>query len=309
MDLSELFVSHKQVDNVNFDESVAPSNSTMWGDLARVRSLLQQMSTPLPEPELPEVVYDKSSIPGVYSWVVASEKEDYDGDSPTNLGWKVKFGTKTEPIDNTSVSNAAVSATNLNRTFNTTSRSGSVIPLPEQTTTQSSTTPAKSTQQTTRKYESLAKKRRSSHYTTFKQELDKFISQNPEYSDIADQLDYLAALESAYQKEVPNKGGSSALGWFQFLDSTRTGLGNTQSREDFAKDAQSQLKLAASYYRSLQNQVRRWGGDPTDFATMYGAWWNPASAKQFITDPTYDLTTKYGESLSMVRQKAIDLLA
>lgn len=254
MNLSELFVSHKQVDNVDFDESVEPITSPMMTNLARVRTLLKPTpaSLPEPEPDLPEVEYDKSSIPGVYSWVVASEQDGYGGNSPTNLGWKVKFGTKTE---------------------------------------------------------SLSKKRQSPYYKTFRQELDKFIESRPEYSDIADQLDYLAALESAYQKEVPNKGGSSALGWFQFLDSTRTGLGNTQSREDFAKDAQSQLELAASYYRSLQNQVRRWGGDPTDFATMYGAWWNPASAKQFITDPTYDLTTKYGESFSMVRQKAIDLLA
>ena len=67
--------------------------------------------------------------------------------------------------------------------------------------------------------------------------------------------------------------------------------------------------MAADYYRNLQNQVKRWGGDPTDFVTMYGAWWNPESAKKFISDPTYDLTTKYGESFSMVHQKAIDLLA
>lgn len=308
MDLSELFVSHKQVDNVDFDESVAPSTSTMWGDLARVRSLLQQMSTPLPEPELPEVVYDKSSIPGVYSWVVASEKEDYDGDSPTNLGWKVKFGTKTEPIDNTSVYNAAVSATNLNRTFNTTSRSGSVIPLPEQPTKQSSTTPAKSTQQTTRKYESLAQKRRSPHYATFRQELDKFIELHPEYSDIKEHLDYLASLESTYKQNASNAAGSGALGWFQFTDGTRK-MYSSKSRVDFASDAQEQLLAAAKYYRNLQRDLKRWGGDPNDFANMYGMWWRPQSQKDFMKDPNYDYVTQWGESFRDVRQKAVDLLA
>lgn len=261
MNLSELFVSHKQVENVDFDDSVDPITSPMLTDLARVRTLLK----PTPE-SLPEVEYDTSSIPGVYSWVVASEQDGYGGNSPTNLGWKVKFGTKTESM------------------------------------------PTGSTQQTTKKYESLAKKRQSPYYKTFRQELDKFIESRPEYGDIKEHLDYLASLESTYKQNASNAAGSGALGWFQFTDGTRKQYSN-KSRVDFASDAQEQLLAAAKYYRNLQNSLKLWGGDPNDFASMYGMWWRPQSQKDFMKDPNYDYVTQWGESFRDVRQKAIDLLA
>jgi hypothetical protein len=272
MKLSDLFVSYNQVDAVDFNSPEDGVVDPIYVNLERAKAALSgnlNQSVAVPG-ATPEIKVDRLGVPEMYSWVVASEKGHSGDVSDATRNWSVRTIPMTEPADATSIAEL---------------RKGSG------------------------KYASIASLRQSPHYKVFKQELDKFISQNPEYSDIKEHLDYLAALESTYEQKVPNKGGSSALGWFQFLDSTRTGLGNTQSREDFAKDAQSQLKLAASYYRSLQNQVRRWGGDPTDFVTMYGAWWQPAAAKEFISNPTYDLTTKYGESFSAVHQKAIDLLA
>lgn len=153
----------------------------------------------------------------------------------------------------------------------------------------------------------LTKYRSSSGYSKFKSELDKFIQNNQQYSSIKDSLDYLAALESRYQMDVENKAGSSALGWFQLLDSTRSAY-NSQSREDFAKDPQAQLKAAAQHYTALQKQIKNWGGDPNDFVTMYSAWWRPESAKRYIEDNTYDYRTRYNESLCDIRKRASDLL-
>lgn len=144
-------------------------------------------------------------------------------------------------------------------------------------------------------------------YERFKQEMDIFLDENPEYESIKDSLYRLAALESSYQLEVTNKAGSGALGWFQFMDGTRKAY-NTQTREQFAKDPQAQLLAAARYYTDLQYEIARRGGDPNDFETMYGAWWRPESAYAYLKDPNYDFKTKFGESFQQIRQRARNLV-
>ena len=170
------------------------------------------------------------------------------------------------------------------------------------------TTNTKSENKLENKIESkiLQEYRTNPGYKEFKTELDKFITNNPEYSDIKNDLDYLAALESRYIKDVENYQGSKALGWFQFMDNTRFPY-NKQSRQEFANDAQSQLLTAAKYYRHLQNQIKNKGGDPTDFVTMYGAWWRPSSAYKYITNPNYNYTSKYDEDFLTIRNRAAKL--
>ena len=141
-----------------------------------------------------------------------------------------------------------------------------------------------------------------------KKELDTFIANNPQYSNIKNNLDYLAALESRYNMSVENYAGSKALGWFQFMDDTRKPY-NNQSRQQFANDAQAQLLTAAKYYTDLQKQVKGWGGDPDDFVTMYGAWWRPDSAKKYIQNPSHNHSTIYNEDFQTIRQRAKDLIS
>lgn len=144
-------------------------------------------------------------------------------------------------------------------------------------------------------------------YKRFKEELAKFIEENPQYADIQDSLSRIAALESAYVMDIPNKAGSSALGWFQFTDGTRKAY-NSQTREQFTHDPQAQLMAAARHYTNLQREVKKRGGDPNDFVTMYGAWWRPASAYNYIKNPDYDFKTKYNESFQQIIQRARNLL-
>ena len=154
----------------------------------------------------------------------------------------------------------------------------------------------------------LQQYRDSQDYQNFKQQLDTFINNNAQYASIKDSLDYLAALESRYQMGVENYQGSTALGWFQFMDKTRKPY-NNQTRQQFANDAQAQLLTAAKYYTDLQNRVRQWGGDPNDFVTMYGAWWRPESTRQYIQDSNHNHRTKYNEDFLTIRQRAQNLLA
>lgn len=144
------------------------------------------------------------------------------------------------------------------------------------------------------------------NYKLFKTELNKFIQKNPEYKDMAKFLEGFACLESSYNQFAINEA-SNALGWFQFLDSTRKDY-NKQSREEFVNDAQEQLRVAAKHFTSLRKQVKSWGGDPEDFALLYAAWWRPESAKLFIKDPTYDYVSPHGERFSNVYKKAKKLM-
>lgn len=147
----------------------------------------------------------------------------------------------------------------------------------------------------------------STDYEFFMQELEKFVENNPKYKDIKNYLANLAALESNYKLNIENKQGSGALGWFQFMDSTRAAY-NTQTREQFAHDPQAQLLAAAQHYTKLQKEIRKRGGDPDDFVTMYGAWWRPSSAYQYLQDPNYNITTKYNENFQKIRQRARNLV-
>lgn len=143
-------------------------------------------------------------------------------------------------------------------------------------------------------------------YKIFKSELNKFIKNNPEYKNLEQYLDGFAKLESSYNQFAVNKN-SNALGWFQFLDSTRK-IYNKQSREEFSKDAQAQLRAASQHLTSLRKQIKSWGGDDSDFSLLYAAWWRPESARLFIKDPNYDYVSPHGERFSTVYNKAKKLM-
>ena len=140
------------------------------------------------------------------------------------------------------------------------------------------------------------------NYKVFKAELNKFIQNNPEYKDLEQYLNGIAKLESSYNQFAINKK-SNALGWFQFLDSTRKDY-NKQSRKEFSRDAQAQFKAASQHLTSLRKQIKSWGGDDTDFPLLYAAWWNPSSVKSFIKNPNYDWVSPHGERFSTIYNKA-----
>ena len=272
MELKDLFVSHKQVEPVSFSFQKPQLPTLMYLNLERAQK------------------------------VASSEQEDSHIPSPSTQirNWKVN---STKPLNN------ATSATNINNEENTEKTYLDNYSIEQNPSNAENNSQFELPSNPVIKETALLKKYRSSQdYVSFKKELDTFINNNPQYKDIKDSLDYLAALESRYQMGVENYQGSKALGWFQFMDNTRHDY-NNQSREEFAKDPQAQLKAAAQHYTSLQKQIKGWGGDPDDFVTMYGAWWRPDSARIFIQDPTHNHSTIYNEDFQKIRRRAQDLLA
>ena len=81
----------------------------------------------------------------------------------------------------------------------------------------------------------------------FNQAFDQYAATHQVDSQTRQILTNIAEMESRFNSNAANPG-SSARGWFQFIDSTRRQLGNTQSQQDFMNDIQSQINLAVNLY-------------------------------------------------------------
>lgn len=269
MKLKDLFVSHKQVNPVSFSFEVPSLPTTLYSNYDRASKATQSDTSK---------TQDQEQEQDMSTWKVG-------GSDPYNSVWVV--GTKKG---------------------NTYENKEEEISIPYREGVKPDSKPEKKSNPSNKTTSTILQQYRdSSDYKNFKQQLDTFISNNAQYASIKDSLDYLAALESRYQMGVENYQGSKALGWFQFMDKTRKPY-NNQTRQQFANDAQAQLLTAAKYYTDLQNRVRQWGGDPNDFVTMYGAWWRPESARQYIQNGNHNHKTIYNEDFLTIRRRAQDLL-
>lgn len=119
-----------------------------------------------------------------------------------------------------------------------------------------------------------------SAYDKFVKEFDAYLEANPHNKDTRDVLTAIAALESRYSPKAANKH-SNALGYFQFLDSTRAAY-NKSSREEFANDPNQQFDTAIQHYRMLQKQLSKYqdqikNSGLSDLQVAYGMWWRPGS--------------------------------
>ena len=115
-------------------------------------------------------------------------------------------------------------------------------------------------------------------------------------------------MESRFNSNAANPG-SSARGWFQFIDSTRRQLGNTQSQQDFMNDTQSQINLAVNLYNKnkaklaqYKDKITKLGLTPTQVA--YGMWWRPTSMINYLRTGSDNYQTSDGMTLSKILKKA-----
>lgn len=122
------------------------------------------------------------------------------------------------------------------------------------------------------------------NYNNFINNLNIFINNNSQYDYLKYDITAIAKLESNFNQYVGNNT-SSAIGWFQFIDSTRKTYSNA-SKENFINTPSEQLLAAAKHIEKLKTQITGWGGNPDDFPTLYLAWWNPGSAKEFCETGT-----------------------
>lgn len=142
----------------------------------------------------------------------------------------------------------------------------------------------------------------------FNQAFDQYTTTHQVDPQTRQVLTNIAEMESRFNSNAANSR-SSARGWFQFLDSTRKQLGNTQSRQDFMNDTQSQINLAVNFYRrnnaqlaQYKDRIAKLGLTPTQAA--YGMWWRPASMINYLRTGFDNYQTSDGMTLEKILKKA-----
>ena len=142
----------------------------------------------------------------------------------------------------------------------------------------------------------------------FNQAFDQYATTHQVDPQTRQVLTNIAKMESNFNSNAANSR-SSARGWFQFLDSTRKQLGNTQSRQDFMNDTQSQINLAVNLYNKnnaelarYKDRIARLGLTPTQVA--YGMWWRPASMINYLRTGFDSYQTSDGMTLEKILKKA-----
>lgn len=142
----------------------------------------------------------------------------------------------------------------------------------------------------------------------FNQAFDQYATTHQVDSQTRQILTNIAEMESRFNSKAANPG-SSARGWFQFIDSTRKQLGNTQSRQDFMNDTQSQINLAVNLYNKnkaklaqYKDKIAKFGLTPTQVA--YGMWWRPTSMINYLRTGSDNYQTSDGMTLSKILKKA-----
>ena len=142
----------------------------------------------------------------------------------------------------------------------------------------------------------------------FNQAFDQYATTHQVDSQTRQILTNIAEMESRFNSKAANPR-SSARGWFQFIDSTRRQLGNTQSQQDFMNNTQGQINLAVNLYNKnnaelarYKDKITRLGLTPTQVA--YGMWWRPTSMINYLRTGTDNYQASDGMTLSKILKKA-----
>lgn len=136
----------------------------------------------------------------------------------------------------------------------------------------------------------ITKARRTNNkqgYQWFQSQLNEYLKNNPQYEGYRDMLTNIAAMESSFDQYAINPA-SKALGYFQFLDSTRKDY-NNMSRQEFANDSQAQFESAIQHLKYLKKRIQRnvdsetiANSNLTPLQLMYGMWWRPKTMENYL---------------------------
>lgn len=142
----------------------------------------------------------------------------------------------------------------------------------------------------------------------FNQAFDQYATTHQIDSQTRQILTNIAEMESNFNSNAANSG-SSARGWFQFIDGTRRQLGNTQSRQNFMNDTQGQINLAVNLYNKNNAELARYKDkiaqlNLTPTQAAYGMWWRPASMINYLRTGSDNYQTSDGMTLNKILKKA-----
>lgn len=146
----------------------------------------------------------------------------------------------------------------------------------------------------------------SKNYTNFSKHLKQYMEENPDFGG-GNILSAIAALESNYNQTAQNKG-STAKGWFQFLDSTESQFSNIRG-QSFLNDPMSQIRAAAELYNTNLNNLRKYeteirSSNLTPLQIMYGMWWRPKSLINYLKTGSDSYVAPDGMTLYKIFKKA-----
>ena len=149
---------------------------------------------------------------------------------------------------------------------------------------------------------------RTGSRTDFDNAFDEYLETHNNDAYTRDILTSIANMESAFDQDAPNESGSSALGWFQFIDGTRSKY-DKSNRQDFASNPQKQITAAVAHYKDLEKSLKPLQAaidrkNLTPLQAMYGMWWRPESFKNYVLKGQDNFVGKDGMTIEKILEKA-----
>lgn len=138
----------------------------------------------------------------------------------------------------------------------------------------------------------------------FEQEMNKYMAAHPQDQQYRNTLTTIAEKESNFKQHAANSA-SSAVGWFQFIDSTRRGVMPNLTKQEFINSPQAQISAAVKLLkmnRAISNQFKNRHG-LSQIQIDYGMWFSPKALQNYLDTGYSNFRDSQGTSLINVLNK------
>lgn len=138
----------------------------------------------------------------------------------------------------------------------------------------------------------------------FEQEMNKYMAAHPQDQQYRNTLTTIAKKESNFKQHAANSA-SSAVGWFQFIDSTRRGIMPNLTKQEFINSPQAQISAAVKLLkmnRAISNQFKNRRG-LSQIQIDYGMWFSPKALRNYLDTGYSNFRDSQGTSLINVLNK------
>ncbi len=138
----------------------------------------------------------------------------------------------------------------------------------------------------------------------FEQEMNKYMAAHPQDQQYRKTLTLIAKKESNFVLDIPNPR-STAVGWFQFVDSTRRGVMPNLTKQQFRKDPQAQITAAVRLLKACRAESNRFKNRRglSQIQIDYGMWFSPAELKKYLATGHSTFKDAQGTSLMDIFNK------
>lgn len=138
----------------------------------------------------------------------------------------------------------------------------------------------------------------------FEQEMNRYMAAHPQDQQYRNTLTTIAKKESNFKQHAANSA-SSAVGWFQFIDSTRRGVMPNLTKQEFINSPQAQISAAVKLLkmnRAISNQFKNRRG-LSQIQIDYGMWFSPKALRNYLDTGYSNFRDSQGTSLINVLNK------